>query len=119
MLKPQNKFNSLKIVYLWVVLYLIIRWKIIKWFNCIFEIDKASLEIKRRIIGNWYSPDLLNIEPNGNLQIIAFDHINNVTRSDMRYLLTIGQNGKIIKKVSKNGIEGIDDAIFVDNKIIC
>ena len=25
--------------------------------NCIFEIDKASLEIKRKIIGNnWFSP---------------------------------------------------------------
>ena len=39
--------------------------------NCIFEIDKASFEIKRRIIGNWYSPHLLKIEPNGNLQIAA------------------------------------------------
>ena len=40
--------------------------------NCIFEIDKVSLEIKRRIIGNnWFSANLLNIELNGNLQIVA------------------------------------------------
>ena len=68
--------------------------------NCIFEIEKKSLEIKRRIIGNnWFSPRLLNIEPNGNLQIIAYDYINNITKSDTRYLLTIDQKGKVIEKV--------------------
>ena len=87
--------------------------------NSIFEIDKASLEIKRIIIGNnWYSPELLNIEPNVNFQIIAWNHINNVTRSAMRYLLTIDQNGKIIEKVELNGINRMYDAIFVNNKIM-
>jgi hypothetical protein len=32
-----------------------------KVINCIFELDKESLEIKRRIIGNWFSPQLLNL----------------------------------------------------------
>ena len=86
--------------------------------NCIFEIDKASLEINRRIIGSWYSPVLLNIEANGNLQIIAYEYINNLTKSDMRYFLTIDQNGRIIEKVELNGINGIADAFLAHNKIM-
>ena len=89
--------------------------------NCIFEIDKASLEIKRRIIviGIWYLPSLLNIEPNGNLQIIAYDYINNITKSDTGYLLTIDQNGKVIEKVEFDKQDhAIADVILQNNKII-
>ena len=87
--------------------------------NCILEIDKVSLEIKRRIIGNnWISPRLLNIESNGNLQIMAWDYINNITKSDRRFLLNIYKNGKIITKVEIDGIQRIDDVLFVNNKII-
>ena len=86
--------------------------------NCIFEIDKVSLEIKRRITGSWYSPHLLNIESNGNLQIAAWDYINNITVPDMIYLLNIDPNGKIIEKVELNSINRIVDVLFVNNKII-
>ena len=92
--------------------------KINKGGNCIFEIDKASLEIKRRIIGNWYSPVLLNIDANGNLQIIALDYINNITKSNMRYLLTIGQNGEILKKVEIDCYLAGADVILVNNNKI-
>ena len=92
--------------------------KITRGGNCIFEIDKVSFEIKRRVIGSWYSPELLNMESNGNLKIIAYDFINNITISGMRYFLTIDQNGQIIEKVELNGIYAIDDAIFVNNKLI-
>ena len=95
--------------------------KIIQGGNCIFEIDKASLEIKRRIIviGIWYLPSLLNIEPNGNLQIIAYDYINNITKSDTGYLLTIDQNGKVIEKVEFDKQDhAIADVILQNNKII-
>ena len=86
--------------------------------NCIFEIDKASLEIKRMIIGNWYSPELLNIEANDNLQIVAMDFINNLTLSDSEYLMTIDNNGKIMQKFEINGIRGTEGAILVNNKIM-
>ena len=86
--------------------------------NCIFEIDKASLEINRRIIGSWYSPVLLNIEANGNLQIMAYEYINNLTKSDMRYFLTIDQNGRIIEKVEINGCGRIHAGIHENNKIM-
>ena len=86
--------------------------------NCIFEIDKASLEIKRRIIGNWFLPHLLNIETNGNLQIIAWDFINNITVSDKNYVLTIDQIGKIIKKVEIDSGQTVSDVILANNKII-
>ena len=90
--------------------------------NCIFEIDKASLEIKRKIIGNnWFSPTILNIEPNGNLQITACGYINNITLSNIEYVLTIDQNGKIIEKFEIDGIEendAMDDILFVKNKIM-
>ena len=59
--------------------------KIIEGGNCIFEVDKVSLEIKRRIIGSWFSPNLLNIESNGNLLITGRDYINKITTSDSRY----------------------------------
>ena len=60
----------------------------------------------------------MNIEANGNLQIIAYEYINNLTKSDMRYFLTIDQNGRIIEKVELNGINGIADAFLAHNKIM-
>ena len=92
--------------------------KITRGGNCIFEIDKASFEIKKRIIGSWFSPTLLNIEANENLQIAACHYNNIITASNMIYLITIDPNGKIIEKIELNSIEEIDDAIFVDNKIM-
>ena len=92
--------------------------KITQGGNCIFEVDKASFEIKRRIIGNLYSPKVLKIEANGNLKIVALDFINNLTLSDTIYLITIDQDGKIIEKAELNGIEGTDDVILANNKIM-
>ena len=86
--------------------------------NCIFEFDKESLEVKRKIIGNWYSPKLLNIESNGNLQISARTLNDNNLQSEMRYFLTIDQTGKILKKLVLEGFNEFADLIFVDNKII-
>ena len=60
----------------------------------------------------------MNIETNGNLQIIAYDYINNITVYGMRYLLTIDKNGQVIEKVEIYGIDGINDVLFVKNKII-
>ena len=77
--------------------------KITRGGNCIFEVDKASFEIKRRFIGNWYSRNLLNIEPTGNFQIVAFDFINNITAPGTTTLLTINQHGKKIEKVELSG----------------
>jgi hypothetical protein len=86
--------------------------------NCIIEIDKESLELKRRIIGNWYSPQLLNIQSNGNLQISAYRFDNNLVVPEMRYFLTIDQKGKIIKIVELNEMKGFVDLILVNNRII-
>ena len=66
--------------------------------NCIFEVDKESLVIKRRIMGNWYSPHLISLESNGSLNIAARHFDNNINLSEMSYFLTIDLNGKIIKK---------------------
>jgi hypothetical protein len=86
--------------------------------NCLFEIDKESLEIKRRIIGNWFSPQLLNLKSNGNLQIVAYTYDKNLIPSKIRYLLNIDQNVKIITKVELNGLEDLCDLILVNNKMI-
>jgi hypothetical protein len=85
--------------------------------NCIFEIDKESFEIKRRIVGNWYSPNLLKIETNGYFHIAARIFDDNVSLSEMRYFITVDQNGKIMKKVELFGIQPISDVILVKNKI--
>ena len=92
--------------------------KINKGGNCIFEIDKESFEIERRIIGSWYSPSLMNIELNGNLQIAASTYANNLIVSKMRYFLTIDQKGKILKKVEMNEATVLSDIILEDKKII-
>jgi hypothetical protein len=95
--------------------------------SCIFEIDKASLEIKRRIIFDWCSPYLLNIEPNGNLQIAAFTYDRSDTSdhcdtyiSEILYFLTVDQNGKIIEKAKLHEYddEYISDVILANNRII-
>jgi hypothetical protein len=91
--------------------------KINKGGNCIFEIEKRTLEIKRRIIGNWYSPHLLNIESNGNFQILAYTLDENLIVSKCIYLQIIDQNGKIIDKVELNSVEKISDTVLVNNKI--
>ena len=86
--------------------------------NCIFLFDKESLQIKRRIIGNWYSPRLINIELNGNLNIVAYMFYDNITPSEIRYFLRIDQNGKIIEKVEIDGLNQVTDSMLVNNKII-
>ena len=91
--------------------------KIIVGGNCIFEVDKKSHEIKRRITGKWYSPELLNIEPNGNIHILACYFDYNIIRHEMHYLLTLDNNGNIIKKVETPQINSINDAILV-NKLL-
>ncbi len=90
--------------------------KINKGGNCIFEIEKRTLEIKRRIIGNWYSPLLLNIESNGIFQIAAYTYDENLIISKNRYLQIIDQNGKIVEKSELNGVEFITDTVLVNNK---
>ena len=91
--------------------------KINKGGNCIFEIEKRTLEIKRRITGNWFIPILLNIESNGNFQILAYTLDENLIVSKCIYLQIIDQNGKIIDKVELNSVEKISDTVLVNNKI--
>jgi hypothetical protein len=89
--------------------------------NFIYEIDKESLEIKRRIIGNWFSPCLLNIEANGNILLTAFSFNEYIMLPEMRYFIIIDKNGKIIKKIEIEGLEGLKkfhDIISLNNKII-
>jgi hypothetical protein len=93
--------------------------KIIKGGNCIYEIDKSSLEIKRKIIGEWYSPGgILKLLFNGNLQTIAYTFDKNRIKSEFRYLLTLDKNGRILSQILLDGIQSIHDAEVVDNKII-
>ncbi len=94
---------------------------------CIFEIDKASLEIKRKIILNFDQSYLLSIESNGNLQIAGFPYDSSDTSdhcdtfgSKWLYFLTVDLNGKIIKKAKlyEYDEEEIFDVILAHNKII-
>jgi WD40 repeat protein len=91
--------------------------KINKGGNCIFEIEKRTLEIKRRIIGNWYSPHLLTIESNGIFKIAAYAYDENLIISKCRYLQIIDQNGKIVETSELNSVEVITDTVLVNNKI--
>jgi hypothetical protein len=97
----------------------------------IFEIDKASLELKRKIkITERYFNGLylLSIESNGNLQIAGFpydrsDTSNSSDHSDTYvskwlYFLTVDQKGKIIKEAKLHEYEDISDVILAHNKII-
>ena len=77
--------------------------------NWICEIDKESLETKRRIIGNWDSPKLLNIKANGTFHMF---------KSEMTYFLTIDQNGKIIRKVQLDVFKDPFDIVFLNNHSI-
>ena len=87
--------------------------------NCIFEIDKKSLEIKRRISGNWFSPNVLYCESSDNLFISAYTFdFNSKIKSEMMHFFKIDQNGRIINKVELLSLQKIDDAILVNNKII-
>jgi len=87
--------------------------------NCIFEIDKNSLEIKRRITGDWYSPrGPLNILSNGNIQIIAYTFDKNRIKSEFRYFFTLDRNGRILNKVLLDGIKIIYDVAVINNKVI-
>jgi hypothetical protein len=93
--------------------------KIVKGGNCIFEIDKNSLEIKRKIIGDWYSPvGILKLLPNGNLQTIAYTYDKSRIKSEYRYLLTLDKNGRILSQIVLDGIQSIFDVAIVNNKII-
>jgi hypothetical protein len=86
---------------------------------CIIEIDKISLLVKRRIIGNWCSPNLMRMELNGNILLAAriYDR-DYLYPSKMFYLITIDQNGKIIKKVELNGVTELSEMILLNDKII-
>ena len=87
--------------------------------NCIFEYDKNSLEIKRRITGDWYSPcGPLSILSNGNIQIIAYTFDKNRIKSEFRYFFTLDKNGRILNKVLLDGFKGIHDVAVINNKVI-
>ena len=89
--------------------------------SCIYEINKDKLEIKRRIIGDWCSPFLLNIESNSNIILLAFtfNEING-TLSEMRYFLIIDKNGHIIKKIELPYSQNMCDSILFRKKLfIC
>jgi hypothetical protein len=93
--------------------------KIVKGGNCIYEIDKNSLEIKRKIIGEWYSPGgILNFLPDGNLQTTAYTYDKNRIKSEYRYLLTLDKNGRILSQIVLDGIQSIGNVVLVDKKII-
>jgi hypothetical protein len=93
--------------------------KIVKGGNCIYEIDKNSLEIKRKIIGEWYSPvGIFKLLPDGNLQTTAYTLDKNRSKSEFRYLLTLDKNGRILSQILLDGIQSISDVAIVDNKII-
>jgi outer membrane protein assembly factor BamB len=93
--------------------------KIIKGGNCIYEIDKNSLEIKRKIIGEWFSPGgILKLLFNGNLQTTAYTFDKNRIKSEFRYLLTLDKNGRILSQILLDDIQSISDVAVVDNKII-
>jgi hypothetical protein len=87
--------------------------------NCIYEIDKNSLEIKQKIIGDWYSPvGILKLLPNRNLLTIAYTFDKNRIKSEFRYLLTLDKNGRILSQILLDGIQSINDAAVVDNNKI-
>jgi hypothetical protein len=87
--------------------------------NCIYEIDKNSLEIKQKIIGDWYSPvGILKLLPNRNLLTTAYTYDKNRIKSEFRYLLTLDKNGRILSQILLDGIQSIRDVAVVDNKII-
>jgi hypothetical protein len=93
--------------------------KIVKGGNCIYEIDKNSLEIKRKIIGEWYSPvGILKLLPNKNLQTTAYTYDKNKIKSEFPYLLTLDKNGRILSQILLDGIQSIGNVVLVDNKII-
>ena len=95
--------------------------KKIKGNNCIFEIDKISLEIKRKIVGNWFSPSQFYISNMNNSYsyIIAyfFDKINQF-KSECKYLFTIDMDGAILNQIQLNDVKGVHDVVFVKNKLI-
>ena len=87
--------------------------------NCIFEYDKNSLEIKRRITGDWYSPcGPLSILSNGNIQITAYTFDKNRIKSEFRYFFTLDRNGRILNKVLLDGIKAFHDVAVISNKVI-
>ena len=89
--------------------------KIIQGGNCVFEVDKQSLEIKRKIIGDWFSPGYLNFSMNGNLHIIAYNFDENLIKSEFKYFLTIDKNGKIINKILINNTKFFHDVVLLKN----
>jgi hypothetical protein len=88
--------------------------------NCIYEIDKNSLEIKQKIIGDWYSPvGILKLLPNRNLLTTAYTYDKNRIKSEFPYLLTLDKNGRILSQILLDGIQSIGNvAVVNNNKII-
>jgi hypothetical protein len=85
--------------------------------NCITELNKETLGVLRRITGDWFAPNLLSVESNGNINIAAcaFD---NVSPSQMLSFFTIDPNGKVLKEVEMEmHRDEKEDIILVDNRI--
>ena len=90
--------------------------KINKGGNCIFEIDKKSFVLIRKITGSWYSPFLLEIEPSGNSHLVAKIFENSILVSDDMCFLTLDENGKIIKKFELTGLKR-REAVLLKNRV--
>ena len=92
--------------------------KIIKGNNCIFEIDKVSLELKRKIVGNWFSPSQFYISNANYSYIIAYSFDKNQFKSECKYLFKIDMDGQILNKIQLNDVKGIHDVVCARNKLI-
>jgi hypothetical protein len=87
--------------------------------NCIFVLDKLSLNIERTIeFDDWLQPAGLYIDSDENILTTAYLWDKNRVKSECRYLFFINQNDIVEDRLCLNDIKNFDDMTIQDDKAI-
>jgi hypothetical protein len=93
--------------------------KIQRGSNCIFVLNKISLQITKVIeLENWLCPLSLFVDDNGTLITTAYKLNSKRELSLFRYLLLINFCGEVIHEIYLNDLDNFIDAILVENRFI-
>ena len=94
--------------------------KIIKGSNCVFIVDKFTLNILDTIkLNDWVTPSALYVDLNSNIYTVAYE-LDKTTGmlSKFKYLYIINKNGLLVKKIYLEDIQIIADMIVLENELI-
>jgi hypothetical protein len=92
--------------------------KISQGSNCIFVLDKANLQVEKKIkFDRWLCPKGLYLDVDMNILTIAHLVDVNTNISNHPFIFLINQNGNCLKAIELYSVKQVDNFIYFDRKL--